>query len=180
MFCSKCGKELMDEAVICPGCGCPTINYYKNPPAVGSSTATTSVAAEILEDQKATHKEFIYTGYSEYYPQVRELADRAKTIHLLAIFGLASPLGFGLFSMLILKMGLTGFFLFSIIGTFLAVISGMMERKTNIPNPTLTYPSEISEFNAAKRKITNSIMLNRITIGIMAVLVLWVVIDLIK
>ena len=21
-FCSKCGKEIMDEAVICPGCGC--------------------------------------------------------------------------------------------------------------------------------------------------------------
>ena len=22
-FCTKCGKELFDEAVICPGCGCP-------------------------------------------------------------------------------------------------------------------------------------------------------------
>ena len=21
-YCSKCGKELIDEAVICPGCGC--------------------------------------------------------------------------------------------------------------------------------------------------------------
>ena len=21
-YCSKCGKELMDEAVVCPGCGC--------------------------------------------------------------------------------------------------------------------------------------------------------------
>ena len=21
-FCSKCGKELLDDAVICPGCGC--------------------------------------------------------------------------------------------------------------------------------------------------------------
>ena len=21
-FCEKCGKEIMDEAVICPGCGC--------------------------------------------------------------------------------------------------------------------------------------------------------------
>lgn len=24
MFCSKCGKEIMDEAVICPHCGCAT------------------------------------------------------------------------------------------------------------------------------------------------------------
>lgn len=23
-YCTKCGKEIMDEAVICPGCGCPT------------------------------------------------------------------------------------------------------------------------------------------------------------
>ena len=23
MFCTKCGKEIMDEAVICVGCGCP-------------------------------------------------------------------------------------------------------------------------------------------------------------
>lgn len=21
-FCSKCGKEIMDDAVVCPGCGC--------------------------------------------------------------------------------------------------------------------------------------------------------------
>lgn len=25
-FCSKCGKELLDEAVICPGCGCAVAN----------------------------------------------------------------------------------------------------------------------------------------------------------
>ena len=23
-YCSKCGKEIMDEAVVCPGCGCAT------------------------------------------------------------------------------------------------------------------------------------------------------------
>lgn len=25
-YCSKCGKEIMDEAVICPGCGCSQDN----------------------------------------------------------------------------------------------------------------------------------------------------------
>ena len=25
-YCSKCGKELMDEAVVCPGCGCAQEN----------------------------------------------------------------------------------------------------------------------------------------------------------
>lgn len=27
MFCSKCGKEIDNEAVICPHCGVPTQNY---------------------------------------------------------------------------------------------------------------------------------------------------------
>ena len=27
MFCSKCGNQIMDEAIICPNCGCPTNNY---------------------------------------------------------------------------------------------------------------------------------------------------------
>ncbi len=31
-YCSKCGKELVDEAVICIGCGCPTEKL--NEPAV--------------------------------------------------------------------------------------------------------------------------------------------------
>ncbi|MBE6748854.1 MAG: zinc-ribbon domain-containing protein [Ruminococcaceae bacterium] len=25
-FCQKCGKEIMDEAVVCPGCGCSVKN----------------------------------------------------------------------------------------------------------------------------------------------------------
>lgn len=29
-FCSKCGKELMDEAVVCPECGCPQGNTNTN------------------------------------------------------------------------------------------------------------------------------------------------------
>ena len=30
-YCSHCGKELLDEAVICPGCGCATglMNFEK-------------------------------------------------------------------------------------------------------------------------------------------------------
>ena len=36
-YCSKCGKELFDEAVICPGCGCPTTpnRQYADAPSFG-------------------------------------------------------------------------------------------------------------------------------------------------
>ena len=29
MFCTHCGKELDGNAVVCPRCGCPTGNYYR-------------------------------------------------------------------------------------------------------------------------------------------------------
>lgn len=29
-YCSKCGKEIMDKAVICPGCGCAQENNVQN------------------------------------------------------------------------------------------------------------------------------------------------------
>lgn len=30
MYCSECGDELLDKAVICPECGCATENYKKS------------------------------------------------------------------------------------------------------------------------------------------------------
>ncbi|MDR2656364.1 MAG: zinc ribbon domain-containing protein [Oscillospiraceae bacterium] len=30
MYCSKCGKVIDDEAMICPGCGAATANYRKD------------------------------------------------------------------------------------------------------------------------------------------------------
>lgn len=38
MFCSKCGKEINDEAVICPNCGCFTSNYKELQPPVQSAS----------------------------------------------------------------------------------------------------------------------------------------------
>ena len=30
MYCNKCGKEISDEALICPYCGCGTVNYVRD------------------------------------------------------------------------------------------------------------------------------------------------------
>ena len=30
MYCNKCGKEIDDEALICPHCGCGTVNYVRD------------------------------------------------------------------------------------------------------------------------------------------------------
>lgn len=52
MFCSKCGKEINDEAIVCPNCGCATANYVsakeKDQPIIinnNNSAASSSSAA---------------------------------------------------------------------------------------------------------------------------------------
>lgn len=45
-FCSKCGKEIMDEAVVCPNCGCPVANI--NPNAQNSTSDQVNIGLCIL------------------------------------------------------------------------------------------------------------------------------------
>lgn len=73
MFCSKCGKEIANEAVICPNCGCATANYH------APTTATT---------QNAT--------YSKDYLAITEFEDRVRSLHIVSIFSLVLCLGIGI------------------------------------------------------------------------------------
>lgn len=52
-YCSKCGKELVDEAVICVGCGCPvngtpSANTQKTQQAETSGLATGAIICAFL------------------------------------------------------------------------------------------------------------------------------------
>ena len=49
-YCSKCGKEIMDEAVICPGCGCAQENNVQ-----GNSVP--QIKEALSEVQKEAQKE---------------------------------------------------------------------------------------------------------------------------
>ena len=44
-FCQKCGKEILEETVICPGCGCPVEQAKSN---VKHGDDGLAVAAKIL------------------------------------------------------------------------------------------------------------------------------------
>ena len=70
-YCSKCGKQLMDEAVIYPACGCPTDDYKAK--QAGSST------------------------YSSDYPKVKEFASKAKSVKNLGIVAAILCCGIGIF-----------------------------------------------------------------------------------
>lgn len=68
MFCSKCGKEIHDEAVVCVHCGC----------AVGGNAIP-----------KARQ-------HSEDYPKFKAFQENVKTIHILGILSLVLCLGIGI------------------------------------------------------------------------------------
>lgn len=46
MYCKKCGKEINDNAVICPSCGCATENFEKK--NVNKETDSSSLGWAVL------------------------------------------------------------------------------------------------------------------------------------
>lgn len=77
MFCEKCGKDLFDEAVVCPNCGCVTKNYVKtqenhnilqnnnyshsHKPTMSDEEASHFIDKEAEKVKKLTYSEFIIT-----------------------------------------------------------------------------------------------------------------------
>lgn len=68
MFCSKCGKEIHDEAVVCVHCGC----------SVGGKSV------------KPSHQ------HSADYSKLKAFQDDVKTIHTLGLVSLILCLGIGI------------------------------------------------------------------------------------
>lgn len=77
MFCQKCGKEIMDEAVICPGCGCPTGNQM-------SGVAQTVNAAP----------QFV-NAHTADWPKIQEYSGKATAVKVWAIISMCLVLGVG-------------------------------------------------------------------------------------
>ena len=59
MFCSKCGKEISDDAIVCMHCGCPTQNYGRT--SQGKSWITALLLCVFLGGLGA-HR--FYTGHT--------------------------------------------------------------------------------------------------------------------
>ena len=79
----------MDEAVICPNCGCATNNYQ----ATNTTQNTTSI-------------------YSEDYPIIKNFADVAKNIKTLGIIAAVLMLGIGLIFSIIIWITTTLFYIY--------------------------------------------------------------------
>ena len=85
-YCAKCGKELYDEAVVCPNCGCPTADY-------GARTNP---------------------GHSAEYPKLKEYVDKVNSAYVLGIISIILCMGIGLIFEIINLIKLSGLNNFSI------------------------------------------------------------------
>lgn len=62
MFCSKCGKEIDDAAVVCTGCGCPTQNYKKE--SQPAQPVNYGVSAQpVIDFEKESYLKQVNTAY---------------------------------------------------------------------------------------------------------------------
>ena len=52
MFCNKCGNEIADEALICPYCGCGTVNYVRDQ-AKAEARASVQAAPQPLQKKRS-------------------------------------------------------------------------------------------------------------------------------
>lgn len=76
-YCSSCGKEIMDQAVVCPHCGCATAKFASQPS----------------------------NQFSNDYPAIRAFAEKAKRVKVLGIIGAVLMFGIGIiFSIIIWVM----------------------------------------------------------------------------
>ena len=60
MFCSKCGKQLRDDAQCCDGCGTPT--GLANKPVEEQNDVPTPVSAPIQNNEPRTKREQYFEG----------------------------------------------------------------------------------------------------------------------
>lgn len=64
-FCSHCGAEILDEAVICPKCGCPVSSYVSSKAAYEDKTGTTAMVFGIVSLSLSVFALFIL-GFLEF------------------------------------------------------------------------------------------------------------------
>ena len=47
-YCTKCGNQIMDEAIVCPACGCATEHFHNSYAAERKNTSGLKTAAKVL------------------------------------------------------------------------------------------------------------------------------------
>ncbi len=136
MFCTKCGNPLMNEAIICPRCGCGTVNYQ-----VAMPYGVSQVGQQGL-----------------VYANVKVFAEECHSLWCFAVFNLLFLAGI----FLVLSYGLLeeawGVIAVAIVLAFVdfilsMVVSGRYDRMKNKYRFRVASPSEACEWEKGNKKL---------------------------
>ena len=153
MFCSKCGKEIDESAVVCTGCGCPTANYGKQT-QTNNAQQPPQVTRTAVGSYNASPTTSFNSNYSEadklIIPRLREYISNVNTIFVLSVIGLVLSLG---------------------IGVIFAGIALYKVKSLPQINCTIDDPNLIADFQKAQKKLSTGTNIAAITLVIFAVVV---------
>ncbi len=138
MFCSKCGNSLMNEAIICPRCGCGTVNYQ----------AAVSVPV--------AKKQIAMVQCSAIYPRIKDFCERSYSCLIASVFSvvLAAAMIFVIvmaFSDKNWVLGATALLMDIGLHVFYFIISDTYGQLKAIQCPKITYPYEIAQWESGVR-----------------------------
>lgn len=146
MFCSKCGKEIDDSAVVCIGCGCPTAKYNSNQAHQNTQSPTPSVMRTTYGNVSTPQAPSYTSAYSEddkiIIPKIRQYISEVNTIFILSIISIFLSMGIG--------------FIFAIIG--FVKIKNLPAIDKSIEDPNL-----IADFQKAQKKLGTATILMMLT-----------------
>ena len=94
-YCTHCGKELVDEAVVCPGCGCGAGTISKVKVAANAATDVPNVGLNIISFLLPIVGLVLYILEHERAPK------KAKSLGVWAAFGFGVVVLFGIIPLLI-------------------------------------------------------------------------------
>ena len=152
MFCSKCGKEIDDSAVVCVGCGCPTANYNSNQTQQSSQSPTPTVTRTTYGNISAPQAPSYTNTYSEddkiIIPKIRQYISEVNTIFVLSIISILLSMGIG--------------FIFAIIG-FAKI------KKLPAINKSIEDPNLIADFQKAQKRLGTATVLMMLTFLVLVI-----------
>ena len=159
MFCSKCGKEIDDSAVVCVGCGCPTSNYNKSVnQQAGSSAqnATSGVKRTTFGNASMPYTQYGNTAYSEddkiIIPRIRQYISEVNSIFVISVISLVLSLG---------------------IGIIFVFVGYSKIKKLPVIDKSIEDPNLIADFQRSQKKLGTAFCLMAITVLIFALTILF-------
>lgn len=151
MFCSKCGKEIDDSAIVCTNCGCPTSNYGKQAQTNASQQTATQVTRTAVGLYNTPQTTSYGASYSEsdklIIPKLRQYISDVNSIFVLSVIGLLLSLG---------------------IGIIFAGIAFYKIKKLPAINCEIDDPNLIADFQKAQKKLSTATTISCITLIIFA------------